>query len=66
MRQTNVIWVAVLAAEQAVDMLEAETPRSIEALVSRNLQNTPMHAKVSKKKILSELAGVLNNSIYSF
>lgn len=48
-RQTNVIWVATFAAERIVDLLEAQTPKSIGTLVSRNMHTTWMHAKVSKK-----------------
>ncbi|XP_043281544.1 putative Dol-P-Glc:Glc(2)Man(9)GlcNAc(2)-PP-Dol alpha-1,2-glucosyltransferase [Venturia canescens] len=56
MRQTNVIWVGAFAAERIVDLLEAQTPKSISTLVSRNIHNTPMHAKLVWKNLYYHVA----------
>ncbi|XP_015124880.1 putative Dol-P-Glc:Glc(2)Man(9)GlcNAc(2)-PP-Dol alpha-1,2-glucosyltransferase [Diachasma alloeum] len=45
-RQTNIVWVILLAGERVLTLIEAQTPRSIETLVNRGLHTTPMHAKL--------------------
>ncbi|XP_011304882.1 putative Dol-P-Glc:Glc(2)Man(9)GlcNAc(2)-PP-Dol alpha-1,2-glucosyltransferase [Fopius arisanus] len=45
-RQTNIIWVILLAGERVLMLIEAQTPRSIETLMNRGLHTTPMHAKL--------------------
>lgn len=47
-RQTNIIWVIMLAGERAISLIEAQTPRSLETLVTRGMHTSPLQAKVKK------------------
>ncbi|KAF7989702.1 hypothetical protein HCN44_008376 [Aphidius gifuensis] len=45
-RQTNIIWIFMIAGERAISLIELQTPRSIETLVSRGMHTGPQHAKL--------------------
>ncbi|XP_034936246.1 putative Dol-P-Glc:Glc(2)Man(9)GlcNAc(2)-PP-Dol alpha-1,2-glucosyltransferase [Chelonus insularis] len=45
-RQTNIIWVTLLAGEIVLNLIEQQTPQSISTLNDRGIHGSPIHARL--------------------